>query len=53
MTFKAIRCIAPDYVSNMFSHRQNNITKLIKLILWNDPFHTGDLVPGTIINNSF
>ena len=24
MTFKAIRCIAPEYVSNMFSHRQNN-----------------------------
>ena len=24
MTFKAIRCIAPEYVSNMFSHHQNN-----------------------------
>ena len=24
MTFKAIRCIAPEYVSNMFSHRQND-----------------------------
>jgi hypothetical protein len=24
MTFKAIRCIAPEHVSNMFSHHQNN-----------------------------